>query len=168
MSQPDSVAGEIRILVGAILLPGNVVVSEPGPDLISSQVDQGPDDFGYRRRANSAETGGASAAEEAVQYRFRLIVQRVAGGDGVTDSCGDLFREKIVSYPPSLLLDIPGQGLAFENVYRQSVLKRQRAREIFVAIRFRAPQTMIDVQHRGRNPKLSQHMQKENGIRAAR
>ena len=85
-------------------------------DFVPAQIDQRPDDAGFGHRANPAEARGTRAAQEAVEDGFGLIVESVAGGDGVASSRGDLFGEKFVPARRASCSMFPVRNRRRENV----------------------------------------------------
>ena len=86
----------------------------------------------------------------------------------VFQSRGDLPGEEIVPCLSCFLLDVSWQDGRRENVNGQSILKRESTNEFFIAIRFRAPQTVIDMQHGYGKAEFPHSVEEEHGISAAR
>ncbi len=114
------------------------------------------------------EARGSGAAEEAIEDGFGLIVESMAGGDGVAMARVDLALEKIVAGAAGFLFDVAAAGWGFENVHGEVGTVREIADEDFVGFRFHAAEVMIDVEDRGGEAEGVEGVEEKYGIGPAR
>jgi hypothetical protein len=139
------------------------MVAKPGANIFAAQAKHGADDSEIGLRTNAAQPSGSGATEEAIEDGFRLIVQRVACGDGE-----GLEREEGIAGATSFLLKIAFGWRFGMDQTGQMELGGESANEGFVFLRFGGAQFMVDVEDDGGQVEFGEGVEEENGIRATR
>ena len=106
----DAIALKIEICIGGIFAPRDVVGGEPIANVLPAEFEEGTDDALSGGGPDAAEAGSAGAAEDAEEDGFGLIVEGVAGGDGVTDILRNAIEEVLVAETAGFLFGLPSPG----------------------------------------------------------
>ena len=162
----DAIALKIHIGVGGVFAPGDVAGCKPGTDFVPANIKERPNDAVGGLRADSAEAGGAGAAQETEEDGLGLIVQGMAGGDGFAEALPDAIREEFVTEAAGFLLDIALAGRERGSVERKAKGTREFANESFIGVGFRPAKFVIDVENCRRQVQFVQSRQQEYGIGA--
>ncbi len=163
----ESIAEECSVRVGGILAPGEIFLGEPGADGGAGDFEQRANDAGWGFGQDGREAGGSGSPEEAGKNGFGLIVERVAGGDGVTKAVGDTLSKPGVAAAAGFLLQISFSGGERGGGEGESERLGQIRDEVGVGIGFGAAELVIYVKDDTGQPGLMKDVEEEDGVGAA-
>lgn len=146
----DAIANEGQVGVGAIFAPARPLFEEIPLDIATRAVQHRPDQSGLRNWPDAAQSGGAGAAEQAVQDGLCLVGPGMAGGNAVHNSRpADLIEERN-SRIAARLLEIRFIGFSeVQRLDRAGPAKPscQVRDKPGVLVRFLTSQPVVDVEH---------------------